>query len=163
MRVDAPPSVASSDHSRLAAVTGAGACGTVPLGGIGATPGGDEDDVSCTDEEEAPGTSTALRACRGRTAARRSALMAGGCAGSGNGAPAGLADGNGPAGGGTAGGGARAVAATTRIGAAGGPGDDTRAPAIGGDHGGLLPRAGGSDPDSHPQATGFVPARPAPS
>ena len=70
MRVDAPLSVASSEHSRLAAVTGAGACGTVPLGGIGATPGGDADDVSCTDEQEAPGTSTALRARRGPTGAR---------------------------------------------------------------------------------------------
>jgi len=60
MRVDAPPSVASSEHSRRAADTGAGACGTVALGGIGATPGGDADDLSSTDEEEAPGTLTAL-------------------------------------------------------------------------------------------------------
>jgi len=155
MRVDAPPSVASSEHSRRAAGTGAGACGTVPLGGIGATPGTDADDVSSTDEEEAPGTSTALRARRGPTGARPSAMMAGGGAG--------VADGNGPAGGGTAGGGARAVAATTRVGTAGGPGDDTRASAIGGDHGGLLPRVGGGAPDSRPPATGGVPARPAPS
>jgi len=60
MRVDAPPSVASSEHSRRAADTGAGACGTVALGGSGATPGGDADDLSSTDEEEAPGTLTAL-------------------------------------------------------------------------------------------------------
>ena len=149
------PLVSSSKHSRRAAGSGAGACGTVPLGGIGATPGTNADAVSSTDEEEAPGTSTALRARRGPTGARRSAMMAGGGAG--------VADGNGPAGGGTAGGGARAVAATTRVGTAGGPGDDTRASAIGGDHGGLLPRVGGGAPDSRPPATGGVPARPAPS
>jgi len=91
MHVDAPPSVASSEHSRRAAGTGAGACGTVPLGGIGATPGGDADGVSVTDEEEVPGTSTALQARRGRTAARRSAMMAGNGARSGDGARAGVA------------------------------------------------------------------------
>jgi len=51
----------------------------------------------------------------------------------------------------------------TRTGAAGGAGDGTRASAIGADHGGLLPRAGGGHPDGRPQATGGVPARPAPS
>jgi len=163
MRVDAPPSVASSEHSRRAADNGAGACGTVPLEGIGATAGTDAEDVSSTDDEEAPGTSTALRARRGRTGARRSAMMAGGGAGSGNGARAGVADGNGPAGGATAGGSARAMAATTRVGAAGGPGDDTRASAIIGDHGCLLPLLGGGAPDSRQQATGRLPARPAPS
>jgi len=163
MRVDATPSVASSEHWRRASGTCAGACGTVPLLGIGATPGTDANDVSSTDEEEAPGTSTALRARRGPTGARRSAMMAGGGAGSGNGARAGVADGNGPAGGDTAGSGARAVGATTRVGAAGGPGDDTRASAIGGDHSGLLPRVGGGARDSRPQATGRVLARPAPS
>ena len=70
MRVDATPSVASSEHWRRASGTCAGACGTVPLLGIGATPGTDANDVSSTDEEEAPGTSTALRARRGPTGAR---------------------------------------------------------------------------------------------
>jgi len=87
-------------------------------------------------------------------------MMAGGGAGSGNGARAGVTSGNGPAGGGTAGGGARAVAATTRAGAAGGPGDDTRASAIAGDHGGLLPRVGRGAPDSRPHFNGGRPRAP---
>jgi len=49
MPVDTPPSVASSEHSRRAAGTGTDACGTVPLGGIQATTGGDADDLSSTD------------------------------------------------------------------------------------------------------------------
>jgi len=164
MRVDAPPSVARSEHSRRAAGTSAGACGTVALGGIGATPGGDADDVLSKDEEEAPGTSTALRVRRGRTATRRLTMMEDGGAGSGSASRAGVPGGHGPLGGGTSGGGgARAAAATTRTGAAGGPVEDTRASAIDGDHGGLIPRAAGGAPDSRPHAYRGVPARPAPS
>jgi len=161
MRVNAPPSVARGKHSRRAAGTGAGACGLVPLGGIGATPGGDADDVSSTDEENAPGTSSALRARRARTATRRLAMMANGGVGSGRDPRAGMTGGDGNVGGGTAGGGGAWVAATTTsTGAAGGPGDDTRAFAIGGDHRGLLPRVGGAPPTVTQKQRGASPRAP---
>jgi len=122
MRVNAAPSVARGKHSRRAAGTGAGACGLVPLGGIGATPGGDADDVSFTDMEKAPGTSSALRARRARTATRRLAMMADGGAGSVRDPRAGMTGGDGNVDGGTSGGGgARVAATTTSTGAAGGP------------------------------------------